>query len=177
MKRGMHAVGDYGLKKSLNVESNMNHFLCMMDEKGFTLIEILIAIVILGIAFMGLANLQISCINGNSHSCCLTKAVILAQDKMEELKNLNRNHPDLADTYPGNNHDLRQSIDSQDCDHREDSIHLKGESSETVHDLNDGSYTRIWNVADNTPFPGRKTVVVIVTWEPGHKSVAVSSVI
>lgn len=155
----------------------MNHFLCMMNEKGFTLIEILIAVVILGIAFMGLANLQISCMNGNSHSCCLTKAVVLAQDKMEELKNLNPDHPDLADTHAGNNDDLRQSIDSQHSDHREDNVHMKGEGSKTIQGLNHDSYTRIWNVADDTPFPGRKTVVVIVTWESGHKSVAVSSVI
>lgn len=155
----------------------MNHFLCMINEKGFTLIEILIAMVILGIAFMGLANLQISCINGNSHSCCLTKAVVLAQDKMEELKNLNPDHPDLADTNPGNNDNLRQSIEFQDSDHREENVDIKGESGKTVQDLNYDSYTRIWNVANNTPFSGRKTVVVIVTWESGRKSVAVTSVI
>lgn len=158
-------------------ESNMNHFPCIIREKGFTLIEILIAMVILGIAFMGLANLQISCINGNSNSCCLTKAVVLAQDKMEELKNMNPGHPDLADTNPGNNDNLRQSIDSQDSDHREDNVNMKGGSSKTVQDLNYDSYTRIWNVADGTPFSGSKTVVVIVTWEYGRKSVVISSVI
>lgn len=155
----------------------MNHVLDMTGEKGFTLIEILIAIVILGIGFMGLANLQISCIHNNSHSCCLTKAVTLAQDKMEELKNLHPGHLDLADTNPGNNHQLRQFIDSKDSDHREDHVHIQGENSRTVCDLNYDSYTRIWNVADDTPFPGRKTVVVIVTWASGRKHVAVSSVI
>ena len=159
------------------MQSNMNNFPCIIREKGFTLIEILIAMVILGIAFMGLANLQISCINGNCNSCCLTKAVILAQDKMEELKSLNPGHPDLADTNPGNNDNLRQSIDSQDSDHREDNVNMKGESSKTVQDLNYDSYTRIWNVANNTPFSGRKTVVVIVTWGSGRKSVVISSVI
>jgi prepilin-type N-terminal cleavage/methylation domain-containing protein len=165
------------LREFPNLQSNMNHFPCIMSEKGFTLIEILIAMVILGIAFMGLANLQISCINGNSNSCCLTKAVILAQDKMEELKSLNPDHPDLSDPNPGNNDNLRQSIDSQDSDHREDKIDIKGESSKTIQDLNYDSYTRIWNVANNTPFSGRKTVVVIVTWESGRKSVVISSVI
>ena len=159
------------------MQNNMNHFPCIIREKGFTLIEILIAMVILGIAFMGLANLQISCINGNSNSCCLTKAVILAQDKMEELKSLNPGHPDLADTNPGNNDNLRQSISSDDSDHREDNVNVKGGSSKTVQDLNYDSYTRIWNVADGTPFPGRKTVVVIVTWGSGRKSVVISSVI
>ena len=126
---------------------------------------------------MNRLNLQISCINGNSNSCCLTKAVVLAQDKMEELKNMNPGHPDLADTNPGNNDNLRQSIDSQDSDHREDNVNMKGGSSKTVQDLNYDSYTRIWNVADGTPFSGSKTVVVIVTWEYGRKSVVISSVI
>jgi type IV pilus assembly protein PilV len=147
------------------------------DTKGFTLVEILIAMVILGIAFMGLANMQVSCINSNSNSSQLTKAIILAQDKMEEIKSLNPDHPDLADTNPGNNGNLRQSIEPQDSDHRESHIEIKGESPQSVPDLNYGSYTRIWNVADNTPFPGRKTVVVIVTWGPYRKNVAVSSVI
>jgi len=149
----------------------------LKSEKGFTLVELLIAMVILGIAFMGLANMQISSINSNTNASRLTKAIILAQDKMEEIKNLNPDHPDLADTNPGNNDNLRQSIDPNDCDHREGHIEIKGESTQSVPDLHYGSYTRIWNVADNTPLPGRKTVVVILTWESGRKSVAVSSVI
>ena len=40
----------------------------LKSEKGFTLVEILIAMVILGIAFMGLANMQLSSINSNSNS-------------------------------------------------------------------------------------------------------------
>lgn len=147
------------------------------SEKGFTLIEILIAIVILGIAFMGLANMQIACINGNSNASQLTKAIILAQDKMEEIKSLNYDHPDLADSNPGNNGNLRQSIDPQYSDHKEGHIEIKGGSTQSVPDLHYGSYTRIWNVADNTPLPGRKTVVVIVTWGSGSKSVSVFSVI
>ena len=149
----------------------------LKNEKGFTLVEILTAMVILGVAFMGLANMQLSSINSNSNSSQLTRAVILAQDKMEEIKSLNPNHPDLADTNPGNNEILRQAIEPEDSDHRESHIEFKRESIQSVPDLHYGSYTRIWNVADNSPIPGRKTVVVIVTWGPYHKSVAVSSVI
>jgi len=155
----------------------MRMIFSLKGEKGFTLVELLIAAVILGIAFMGLANMQISSINSNSNASQLTKAIILAQDKMEEIKNLNSDHPDLADTNPGNNGNLRQSIDPNDCDHRESHVEIKGEDIQSVPDLSYGSYTRIWNVADNTPLPGRKTVVVIVTWRSGRKSVAVSSVI
>lgn len=149
----------------------------LKSEKGFTLVEILISMVILGIAFMGLANMQLSSINSNSNSSQLTRAIILAQDKMEEIKSLNPDHPDLADTNPENNGNLRQSIEPEDSDHKESHVEVKGESTQSVPDLHYGSYTRIWNIADNTPLPGKKTVVVIVTWGPYHKSVAVSSVI
>ena len=149
----------------------------LKSEKGFNLVEILIAMVILGVAFMGLANMQLSSINSNSNSSQLTRAVILAQDKMEEIKSLNPDHPDLADTNPGNNGNLRQAITPEDSDHRESHREIEGESTPSIPDLRYGSYSLIWNIADNTPLPGKKTVVVIVIWGPFRKSVAVSSVI
>jgi len=147
------------------------------EQKGFTLIELLIAMVIMGIAFVGLANTQISCINSISNSRGLTNAVILAQDKMEELKSLDPGHPGLADTNPNNNGTLRSSIDPHDSDHRENFKDFKEEATQTALNLNRAHYTRLWNVADNTPLPGIKTVVVIVSWKSGRKSIAVSSVI
>ena len=151
--------------------------LLLKSEKGFTLIELLVAMVIMGIAFVGLANMQISCINSISNSSRLTNAVILAQDKMEELKSLDPDHPSLADTNPGNNGTLRYSIDTHDSDHRESLEDVKEEAKQTVLNLNRAHYTRLWNVADNTPLPGKKTIVVIVSWKAGRKSIAVSSVI
>ena len=135
-------------------------------QRGFTLIELMIAMVILGIAFMGLATMQLACIRGNSDSNRLTKAIILAQDKMEELKGLGPHHPDLADTNPTNNSNLRHSIDPHQSDH-----------TQSFSDTPDDSFTRVWNVADDIPLSGRKMVVVIVTWGSPHKSVAVSSVL
>ena len=147
------------------------------DSRGFTLVELLIAVCVMAIAFAGLATMQIACINGNSIASNVTTGMTLAQDKMEELKSLNPDHPDLADSNPGNNGNLRQSIGSDDIDHREDHVNIKGESNQTAPDSNYGAYTRIWNVADDTPFSGRKTIVVIVTWGSGPKSIAVSTVI
>jgi prepilin-type N-terminal cleavage/methylation domain-containing protein len=151
--------------------------LSLNTEKGFTLIELLIAMVIMGIAFVGLANTQISCINSISNSRGLTNAVILAQDKMEELKSLDPGHPSLADTNPGNNSTLRYSIDPHDSDHREILGDVKEEAKQTVPNLSRSHYTRFWNIADNTPLPGRKTVTVIVSWKSGRKRIAISSVI
>jgi type IV pilus assembly protein PilV len=151
--------------------------LSLKTEKGFTLLELLIAMVIMGIAFVGLITIQISCINSISNSRGLTNAVILAQDKMEELKSLDPYHPSLADTNPNNNGTLRYSIDPDTCDHRESFEGAEGEGGKAGLNLSHAHYTRFWNIADNSPLPGRKTVMVIVSWKSGRKSIAVSSVI
>ena len=58
------------------------------NGKGFTLVEILIAILLLVIALVGLASVTVSVIKGNDLSRMVTTATTLAKDKMEELKNL-----------------------------------------------------------------------------------------
>jgi len=58
------------------------------DGKGFTLIEVLIAILLLVIALVGLASVTVSVVKGNDLSRMVTTATTLAKDKMEELKNL-----------------------------------------------------------------------------------------
>ena len=145
--------------------------------QGFTLLETLIAMAIVGIAFTGLFTLQLSCLHGINDSHRLTTAVILAQDKMETLKGLHHNHTDLIDTNPANNGSLWQSVDPATSDHFEDTI-TTGE--EVSHLLSPGIYsvyTRSWNVADNIPFVGGKTVVVTVSWESKTKRIAVSSIL
>jgi prepilin-type N-terminal cleavage/methylation domain-containing protein len=57
------------------------------ENKGFTLMEVLIAIVVLSVALLALAGLQIVSIRGNSFGNHMTEALTLAKDKMEERKN------------------------------------------------------------------------------------------
>ena len=57
------------------------------ENKGFTLMEVLIAIVVLSVALLALAGLQIVSIRGNSFGNRMTEALTLAKDKMEEMKN------------------------------------------------------------------------------------------
>jgi prepilin-type N-terminal cleavage/methylation domain-containing protein len=136
----------------------------LKKNRGFTLIELMISVCIMAIAFAGLATMQIACINGNSIASNLTTGITLAQDKMEELNSLDYNDPALADINTGNS----STLDSySNYDYREEDIDPQGEAG--------GVYSRICNVADDTPLPGRKTIVVIVTWQ-GHR-VRVSSII
>ena len=56
-------------------------------ENGFTLIEVMVSIVILAIGLLGLAPMMAISITGNSFANEATQATVLAQDKIEELKN------------------------------------------------------------------------------------------
>ncbi len=59
----------------------------LKKKQGFTLVEFLIATVILTFGLLALINLQLSAIRGNSDSKEMTRAVFLAENKMEQLKN------------------------------------------------------------------------------------------
>jgi type IV pilus assembly protein PilV len=58
----------------------------LLNSKGFSLIEVLIALVILSIAFLGLAGLMIQTTRNNSFGGRITEAATFAQDKLEELR-------------------------------------------------------------------------------------------
>lgn len=66
---------------SLNIEKKLP------GEGGFTLIEVLIAITILTIGLLAVATMQVSAIHGNKMGNDVSRAIFLAQDKLEELKN------------------------------------------------------------------------------------------
>jgi type IV pilus assembly protein PilV len=56
------------------------------NNKGFSLIEILVAIAILSVGLLGTAALTASIIRGNQVSNKVTTATTLAKDKMENIK-------------------------------------------------------------------------------------------
>ncbi len=58
-------------------------------HRGFTLVEIMVAIFILTVALLGLASVTVVVVKGNSFSKTMTTATTLAKDKMEELRNAN----------------------------------------------------------------------------------------
>ena len=68
-----------------NRTSRQNSVDAEKGSQGFTLLEVLIAIVILSVGLLGMASLTVGIINGNVFSKGLSTATTLTQDKMEEI--------------------------------------------------------------------------------------------
>lgn len=56
------------------------------NSRGFSLIEVLIALVILSVSLLGLAGLMVTTTKNNSFGSHMTEAATFAQDKLEELR-------------------------------------------------------------------------------------------
>ena len=56
------------------------------NESGFSLIEVLIALVILGVGLMGLARLQLYLLAGSADAIAMDHAVRLANEQLETLR-------------------------------------------------------------------------------------------
>jgi type IV pilus modification protein PilV len=70
-----------GSNKRLSEEKYRQH--------GFTMVEVLVAILLLSIGILALAKMQTQAVASNSFGNRLTEATFLAQDKVEELRLLN----------------------------------------------------------------------------------------
>jgi type IV pilus assembly protein PilV len=64
------------------------HRIYAWNQKGLTLVEIMVAMIILAIALAWLAPLLVIAMRGNRFGGDLTEASTLAQDKIEELRNV-----------------------------------------------------------------------------------------
>lgn len=65
-------------------------------QEGFSLIEVLIALVILAIGLLGLALFQTTAIKGNAIASKWTVATELAQDRLERFRHVSWDNVDLA---------------------------------------------------------------------------------
>ncbi len=57
------------------------------NDKGFTLLEILVALTLLTVGLLGVAGLTVGVMRGNRYSNIVTTATTLAQDRMEKIRN------------------------------------------------------------------------------------------
>ncbi|MGD9140023.1 MAG: prepilin-type N-terminal cleavage/methylation domain-containing protein [bacterium] len=117
----------------------------VVNEKGITLVELLIVCVVISFAFLGLANLFPVSMASLNESRMHTTAADFAQEKMEDLLELDGTHADLT---AGTHNDPDNPIRS--------------------------SFNRQWVVTDNTPANDLKTIEVTVTYPHGDKTRSVT---
>ena len=58
------------------------------NDRGFTLVEIMIAVTLLSVGLLGMAGLTVGIMRGNTLSKKVTTATALAQAQMEDVKRL-----------------------------------------------------------------------------------------
>jgi len=120
------------------------------SEGGFTLIEVLVAIVILSIGLLGMASLTIGIIKGNKLSNDLTTATTLAQDKMEQIRNSGYSALPSSDT-----------TDTEDY----------GEIPDYPQ------YKRVRDTDVDAPATNMKTVTVTVYWDSDNHNIEIKSIL
>ncbi len=123
-------------------------------NRGFTLIEVLIAITIFAIGILAVGSMQISAINTNAGARTYTTVVTLAKDRAEELLALPYDDADLVGSSdPGTPYAPAASADGIDND-EDGQIDEVGET---------GQVSVRWNVIEDQPLPGTKSIRVTVT--------------
>jgi len=145
------------------------------DQVGFTLIEVLAAIVVFAFGGLALYRLQASIIASNSFSSRLTQATVLAQERMESLMSLPYDHPLLNDTNDDGGGVTNRDTDADGVDDRGPDFNFGLNNTVDAIDrvVADGSatnatygitYNIYWNIAVDQPMANIKTIRVIVTW-------------
>lgn len=104
---------------------------------GFSLVDVLIGMVLLGLALMFGLQISIAASRITQSNMHVTSAANLAEVKIEELRNVDYN------------------------------LVVDGVDPTTINPLGQagGIYTRSWTVVEDSPDVGLKTVTVLVSWD------------
>ena len=129
----------------------------LRQNRGFTLVEVLITIFLLTFGILGIGALLISSIHTNALTNSITNAVTWGSDILERLNSSPYTDPNLTDTdgdgVAGLNDTTAATADFQ---------------------VTRDKYTISWNVAVDAIGSNCKTVNVIVTWMEGTQQKLVS---
>jgi len=136
-------------------------------ERGFTLLELMIALTILAIGMLGIVKLQMQAGFGNVTSRNISGAVNLARSKMEEFKRVaaysvqEPTDMNLIDPDPSPGSVPAELANWASPDFSEGPFN---ESEESVQSF-DMIFYRKWNIVDDYPVANVKTVRIRIEWD------------
>lgn len=121
-------------------------------ENGFTLIEVMIAIMILSVGLLSVGVMQTAAMKGNATSRSIGGGANKAAEKLEELRTLPVTHALVQER--NDDRDGKAGLGDAGIG--------TSDHSETI-----GQYKIFWNVADAMVDNNTRTVAVIVQWGEG----------
>ena len=111
-----------------------------LNEKGFTLVELLVSVTLLAVGLLAVAGLQITAIKGNFHGNTIMQATLLAEERLEEIRNMPYDNIYNPPTGVASNPFIETNV-------------------------NGSIYTRETFVETNTPLSDLKRITVSVRWQ------------
>lgn len=119
-------------------------------DKGFAILEVIVAISILSVGLLAIASMQSASISGNSFASDLTEGTTWACDRLEALIRLGvMNYND-----PNNLQDVDGDGDAG----------LDDTGADADYQMTQGRYLVNWNISENSVVNHTKTIEVIVIW-------------
>jgi type IV pilus assembly protein PilV len=126
-------------------------------QHGFTLIEVLVALVVLSIGMLGMSRITVSTVSVHTSNERLARASALLQDSMERIK--------------------RTGYGSANAGTVTDAYGLMSSYNENGTTSNYGIYKRVTSIAADTPATNMKTVTVTVFWQNDRQALSASTIL
>jgi type IV pilus assembly protein PilV len=124
----------------------------LKGKEGFSLIEVLVALVILAVGLLALAMFQITAIRGNAVASKWTVATQLSQDRLDHFRHVPWDNI-VSSSAAGYNTGTMQPVYAA----------LPGAAGDAPPPSRGTQFYRVWNVG--SPSPTLKTITVWTCWQ------------
>ena len=143
------------VQNSINCESSLSR------EHGMSLVEMLVAIVLFSLGTLAVLSMTTGSFQMNDHSRSVDEATNLARTTLERLLSLPYDDPLLRDKTADGLAGLMDS-DATSADYHSGNA----DAAAFVAGFYSGSrYQYFWNVGNNLPVNGSKTISLIIVWQ------------